>query len=426
MFTVGGFIGAVFAGPASMLYGRLRTMQLNTGLFMLGPIAEVLAPNVGVMAIGRFVSGLGAGAAVVVVPIYISEVAPPSKKGFFGAFTQIMTNLGIFITQLLGLFLSRGHLWRIILAVGGGFGLLQLIMLLFGVESPKWSADRGRTDEAKETLQRIRGSGYDIKEEVSGWHLDTSGDRHEEEEALLDNNSHAWEPSPTHKKRDAIKKSTIGMFEVILHPNYNRAILAVVAVMVAQQLCGINSIVMYGVSLLSDLLTTSSGLLNVFIAVVNLVVTLACAPLIDKLGRKPCLIASTLGMGTSSLLLAIAIKKSIAALSAVAVLTFVASFSLGLGPVPFILSSELVGPEAVGATQSWALAANWIATFVVSFFFPVLNEKLGKGNVYFLFTGFAVMFAAFIAWRVPETAGRKDADEVWGRKTNAERSEQDN
>lgn len=206
-------------------------------------------------------------------------------------------------------------------------------------------------------------------------------------------------------------------------PKYNRATLAVVVVMVAQQLCGINSIVMYGVNLLSNVLITSSALLNVFVAVVNLVVTFACAPLSDRLGRKPCLVLSISGMGISSLLLGTAILKHIVWLSILAVMTFVASFGLGLGPVPFILSSELVGAEAVGATQSWALAANWIATFVVAQFFPVVNKALGAGKIYFIFATFAAMFAAFVAWFVPETQGKRDADEVWGRERNQHRQE---
>ena len=95
-------------------------------------------------------------------------------------------------------------------------------------------------------------------------------------------------------------------------------------------------------------------------------------------------------------------------------LAFVASFGFGLGPVPFILSSELVGPEAVGATQSWALVANWVATFVVAQFFPMVNQALGKGVVYFVFAGLALIFFGFIAWWVPETKGKKSAEEVWG------------
>lgn len=423
IFTVGGLFGALSAGYFASTIGRLRSMRYNDVLFVLGPLVEALAPNVTVLTIGRFISGLGAGAALVVVPIYISEIAPPSKKGFYGAFTQIMTNVGIVAAQLLGLFLSRGQLWRIILAVGGLFGLLQMLGLLFGVESPKWKAEHGQATQAKKDLKRIRGAHIDITEEVNGWHLETSEERDEEQRALLrDENNATHDEHP--RKTDVLKQETLGIFQVVAHPDYNRAIFAVMMIMMAQQFCGINSIVIYGVTLLSDLLEASSGLLNVFVVVVNLIVTLLCAPLIDKLGRKPCLLLSMAGMGISSLLLAIAIIKSVSALSVISVTSFVASFGLGLGPVPFILSSELVGPEAVGATQSWALAANWTSTFIVSFFFPILNRALGRGKVYFVFAAFAGFFAGFTAWWVPETKGKRDAGEVWGRNTSEGPTEQ--
>ena len=193
--------------------------------------------------------------------------------------------------------------------------------------------------------------------------------------------------------------------------------------MVAQQLTGINSIVMYSVDLLSELLPTTATLLTVAVSALNVGLTALCAPLSDKIGRKTCILLSIAGMGTCSVLLAVGIGFSIKILSAVATLLFVASFAVGLGPVPYILANELVGPEAVGATQSWALAANWIATFLVSQFFPILNEALGKGRVYYLFAGFALVFGAFIAWWVPETRGKHGAEEVWGRKEARERVE---
>lgn len=209
-----------------------------------------------------------------------------------------------------------------------------------------------------------------------------------------------------------------------MHPSYRPAIIAVVAVMVAQQLTGINSIVMYSVSLLSTILPTKAAILTVAVCALNLVLTTVCAPLPDKIGRKTCILLSIAGMGTSSILLAIGIGEGIKILAAVATLLFVASFALGLGPVPFILANELVGPEAVGATQSWALAANWVATFIVSQFFPILNMAMGeKGRIYYVFAGLALVLGAFIAWWVPETKGKSGADEVWGRKEARQRVE---
>lgn len=172
---------------------------------------------------------------------------------------------------------------------------------------------------------------------------------------------------------------------------------------------------MYGVSLLADLLQSNSALLNIFVSILNIVVTTGCAPLADKLGRKPCLLISIGGMGVSSVLLGSGIRGSQPILSAVAVLLFVAAFAFGLGPIPFILSSELVSAPGVGAAQSWALAANWIATFSVAQFFPLANQNLGKGIMYFVFAGLAAVSFVLVALWVPETKGKKDADEVWGR-----------
>ncbi len=185
--------------------------------------------------------------------------------------------------------------------------------------------------------------------------------------------------------------------------------------MAAQQLTGINSIVMYGVGLLSSLLSSSSALLNIFVSLLNIIATTAFAPLSDnpRLGRKGCLLLSITGMSVSSILLGIGIRASVKFLSAISVLTFVASFALGLGPVPFMLASEMVDAKGVGATQSWALAGNWIATFVVAQFFPVVNEALGKGVVYFVFAGLGLFFFLSVGWYVPETRGKKGMNEVW-------------
>jgi MFS family permease len=168
-----------------------------------------------------------------------------------------MTNMGIFITQLLGYFLSHGQMWRVILAAAGVIGLIQLAGLTLAIDSPKWRADQGQAVQAKRDLQRIRGHGVDIQREVEGWGVESACDREgirspylsdallslanrqlEEEETLLNNEDRLSHHSGGSNKGITAKKEVLSIFEVLWIPDYNRAIIAVVAVMLAQQLCG--------------------------------------------------------------------------------------------------------------------------------------------------------------------------------------------
>lgn len=410
IYTLGGLVGALSAGPVATKYGRLLALRATTLFFILGPLVMSMAASIFVMSFGRLLAGVGAGAAIVVGPIYISEIAPPGARGFFGAFTQIMTNVGILLTQTLGLFLSKRKKWRIILVAASIIGAVELFGLFLVPESPIWLAEHDKAPLAKRVLQLIRGDGAEVDAEIAGWDASARPGPEEEEETLLAQPDNA-----------SAKQPPVTILRAITDSAYRTAIIAVVGVMMAQQFTGINSIVMYSVSLLQSILPTRAALLTVMISAINLVITLACSPLPDKIGRRKCLLLSITGVGCDSILLALGIYFNQKALSAIAALLFVAFFAVGLGPVPFILASELVGPEAVGATQSWALSANWIATFVVAQFFPVVNDSLGgRGKVYWIFAMLAGLLGGFIYGFVPETKGKASADEVWGREDRRE------
>ena len=414
IYTLGGLLSALLAGPVATKYGRLLTLRATTLFFIVGPMAMALGSNIPALSFGRLVAGIGSGAAIVVGPIYVSEIAPPSARGFFGAFTQIMANVGILLTQTLGLFLSKGNKWRVILAVGGIIGAVELAGLFLVPESPTWLAEHHKGTLARNVLQRIRGKDADIDGEIADWNIPAGpgNEPGEEEQSLLTEQASNAPP----------KDPPVSMLDVLADPYHRSAIIAVVGVMMAQQFTGINSIVMYSVSLLQTILPTTAALLTVGISAINLVVTLACSPLPDKIGRRACLLLSITGVGLDSILLAVGIYFNQKALASIAALLFVAFFAIGLGPVPFMLASELVGPEAVGATQSWALAANWIATFVVAQFFPVLNDSLGgRGQVYWIFAISAGLLGGFIYGYVPETKGKANVEEVWGREDQRRR-----
>ncbi|KAL2158299.1 hypothetical protein VTH06DRAFT_4620 [Thermothelomyces fergusii] len=430
VFTVGGLVGALAAGPFTSRRGRRLSMQATAICYLAGSTIETFAGSVAVMIIARFLTGLGAGASTVIVPLYISEVAPPSKRGFFGAFTQISINVGILFTQTLGYFLSHDGAWRWIFGSGVILAVAHTVGLLIIPESPSWTANvKGDIVRARRALQRIRGKNSNVDEEVEAW---AAGDGRPpgERERLLEEDTEATErgdghfsSTPSSGSRGA--KAHLGFVQVVSDPVYRPAITAIVGIMFAQQLCGINSIIMYSVSLLNDLLPINSGILTIIISIINLGTTIAASPLPDRFGRKACILASIVGQGSSSLALALSIRLGLKILSAAAVLLFVAFFAVGLGPVPFIMASELVGPEAVGAAQSWGLGASYVATFLVAYLFPIVNQALndalgGAGWVYFVFAGFALLWATFVTRRVPETKGKRDMDEVWGRTRRAD------
>ena len=418
IFTVGGFLGAIAGGPFATKYGRLLAMRTTTLVFVIGPLASAFADNIDLMIFGRFLSGIGAGASTVVCPLYVAEVSPPNKRGLFGAFTQVMINGGILLGQLLGYFLSHGDMWRIILATAALIGVLELVGLYFVPESPKWLAENAYPVVARRVSQSIGahlkpGTGTPGTPLFSFHPTPPSGANW----TPADHEFADCEQTPLLRaiaEPVSVQGPSVSLLEALHNPVYRRAVFAVTAVMFAQQATGINSVVMYSVEILGAAMPSAAALITVILSAVNVVVTIVCAPLADKIGRKLCLLLSISGMGTGAFLLALGLSYRLPALSVFATFLFVTGFGVGLGPVPFILASELVDSEAVGAVQSWGLAACWLSTFCVAQFFPILNAALPDGQVFWIFVAIAMLIGSFIAFWVPETRGKATAKEVWG------------
>ncbi len=148
IYTLGGLLGALAAGPFCNRYGRLPSMRLMTLFAIVGPVLESFAPTITIICFGRVISGVGCGAALVVVPIYVSEVAPPKEKGLFGAMTQVMINVGILVAQGLGYFLSHDNYWRIILAVAGVIGILQFRGIGSGFRKPEMAGGASQSTKS--------------------------------------------------------------------------------------------------------------------------------------------------------------------------------------------------------------------------------------------------------------------------------------
>jgi sugar porter (SP) family MFS transporter len=395
-FTLGGLFGALGSGALAARYGRRPAIIALNFSLALGSAVESMAFSIFTLSLGRAVSGIGAGAATVVCSLYISELSPPHKRGFFGAFSQVMINAGILVAQSMGYFLSRGGLWRLIMALPCACSILALLVLFFAPETPSWLAENGDIPAAKAALRRIRRRSVDLTPEIRAWAYP-----HPEDEPLL----------VQHQKLSSEKRARPSGLQVILEPQYRKAVVATTLAFAAQQLLGINAVVMYSVSILSTILPSMAGLISVTVSGINLTVSLVCTPLPDIIGRRMCLLISIAGMGVSSAVLALGLSMDLPSMTIMSLLTFVASFGIGLGPVPFILLGEVADPEAVSAVSSWALAGSWLSAFSVAQFFPMLNRAIPDGQVFWLFSALAVVFGVLIAWRVPETKGRAGLEE---------------
>ncbi|EPS45232.1 hypothetical protein H072_752 [Dactylellina haptotyla CBS 200.50] len=404
IFSAGGLVGAVTAGSIADAYGRKKAALFNSAGFIIGPAFMAMATDVTTLSIGRVICGLSAGSSVVIAPLYIHNVAPTEYAGFFGASTQVIINCGILVAQFLGLFLSTVPYWRLILAIGGFVGLAQCALLPFCVESPKWLASAGKKDLARKNLAKLRGRA-DVEDEIAS--LSRNNQLSDEGDEDANPSQGLLDPATD----NGVPK--VSLYKFLTSLEHRRQLVAVVGIMVAQQFMGINVIVMYGVSILKDIIPTGATLINVIVSLLNLFVTIMAARMIDRVGRKPPLLMSIVGMGVFSALLGIGILFKIQLLSGISTLLFVSSFAIGLGPLPFMIASELVPHNAVGAAQSIGLTTNWLATFAVAYGFPSLRAAVGNGQVFFIFSVLSVVFFLFVSKNIPETKGRS-VEEVWG------------
>lgn len=461
MFSVGGFIGATMGGRGADRFGRRGLTMINCAGFIIGPAVMAVSTNFGLLMLGRLLAGLGAGASLIVTPMYLNEISPPKMTGFIGAMTQEFVNIGILSAQVFGIFLSSFTGWRIILSIGGMFGLMNLLLIPFCVESPKWLTLRNRAHDARVSLIKLRGLTdgpevaaeiLEIDELIESWkdhQLDPikvvetrmSGSSSEStlsEVADDDADSVAQiTPQQVVEEIGVIKDSLselnsseegtlrsvdsnrpkdfykISYKEFLTSPIFRRPMICVIGILTAQQLCGINTMIFYGVTILSGLFPNGAVLVNVLISLLNCLVNLGVAPFVDRVGRRPLLLTSIGGMCLSAFCLAFGILKNVTILSGIAATVFVAFFSVGLGPIPFLIVPELTEASSVGVAQSTGFICNWISVFFIAYLFPIVNAAIG-GYVFLILFGIALFYFLLTFKYVPETKGKLTFEEVWG------------
>lgn len=394
---VGCFFGALFAGGISKVYGRKTSLILSALLFTISAwgsgLPEMLPQSVPLLVFFRIIGGLGIGIASMNAPTYIAELSPASIRGKMVTYYQLAIVVGFFVvflaTYTIGnsgdadYNLTRG--WRVMFWSELIPCFIFLFLLFIVPKSPRWLILKGRDDEAKEVLTKLHGAELAEKEFSE---ICLSIDKDEEP-----------------KISDVFKK---GLLSIVIIGS---------ALSALQQLTGINAVLYYGADIFEKALGFGQEDVlkqQVLLAGVNLICTFVAMGTVDKLGRKPLIYLGCLGMTIGFLMLGITLKTDqVGVVSLIGILIFVGSFALSMGPVVWVLLSEMFPNRIRSIAMSIAVAAQWGMNYLVSQTFPVIVEsEVNQGPAwnqslpYFIFIGF-IAITFILTWKfIPETKGK--------------------
>ncbi len=376
----GAVVGAFSAGRLADLIGRRRTIIAAGWIYVAGGLGSAFAQSVAQLVGARVVLGLAVGAASFVSPMYISEVAPKQIRGGTVSFNQLMLTSGILAAYIANWALKGlPSNWRYMLGLAAVPGLVLAVGMVFVPPSPRWLAERGRNDEAGDVLRRIHGKD-DVADELD------------------------------EIERAAAKK--MGRFE-LFKPEMRPALVVGLGLAAFQQLVGINTVIYYAPTILSFTGLGAGGAITrtIFIGLTNVVFTVIAILLLDRVGRKPLLIVGTVGLVVSLVALGVFfqvdwLQRNAPLMALGALLLYIASFAVGLGPVFWLMISEIYPLRERGPAESAASVVNWGMNFIVSFTFLSLVSALTRPGAFWLYAGIGVLAILFFLARVPETRGR--------------------
>jgi MFS transporter, SP family, arabinose:H+ symporter len=381
---IGCIPGAMTAGVLSDRFGRRRILFLCAALYAASGLLSAIPQNMVQFVAARILSGVAIGVSSMICPVYIAEIAPPSWRGRLGALFQLGIVTGIFVTLFInGKIQSLGDAnwniqsgWRWMLAAEALPALFFLAMLIPIPESPKWLIAAGREKEARGPLLRIGGADYAAAEIAA--------------------------------VREVLEREE-GSFAELFSRDYRLPLTIAVVIMFASQFSGINVIMYYSTNIFQAATGNANAAFeaSVWIGLVNLLATFMAILFVDKAGRKPLLL---LGNGVQTVaLFAVGYVYSLDPHSPLLfwfVILYIAAFAIAMGPIPWILCSEIFPAKLRGRAMSIATLAIWTACLIVTLSFPILKEKISISTTFWLYGSCSAATLLFVAWKIPETKGR--------------------
>ncbi len=383
---VGAMLGAALSGYLSEKIGRKWTKFVSGCVYVIGALAAAFAQDVTWLIGARFVLGLSVGTASFVSPEYISEQTPPKIRGGTVTYNQVMVTLGILLAYIAGFLLKDvTHNWRWMLGIAVIPGAALAISMVFVPHSPRWLVKKGRIDEARAVLERTR-SESDIDQELEDI-------------------------------QDVTEKESSWTVRDLFGPRVRPLMLVGIGLAVFQQFVGVNTVIYFASTILhyTGSSTDQSVMLAVFVGVTNFVMTIVAVLVMDWVGRRPLLIGGTTILLVSLVVLGLyfqlpALSKGASWLGLVCVIVYIIGFAIGLGPVFWLMISEIYPLQFRSLAMAVATITNWAANFIVSYFFLQETKAIGRGPTFWIYAGLAVVAIVFFLKKVPETKGRELED----------------
>ncbi|KAF9280170.1 hypothetical protein BGZ68_007453 [Mortierella alpina] len=413
-FCLGACLGGLVGGGIQSRIGRVRTILLNNAIFIIGSLVLALTFHQAQFIIGRIIVGFACGLGGVVAPTYLGEIATVQTRGTMGTLHQFMLVGGLLVSNLVGLAWSTPPGWRFVLAMNGLPAMIQCLILPTMVESPRYLVSKQQLQEARSALQRLRGPEGEVDVDLEFEEMVTlllGQDATAEQKKVAAGLSATAQPAQRGDSESMVtynSSATEEPYGIVALFRSECSGLAMTGVLVhfLQQATGINGLVYYSTSFLSSAFGSGSAkYITVGVSLCSLIATAISIYLVDRVNRKTLMMVSCGGVGFSAILMIVGAYCNIGNLVVAAVFLYIATFAIGMGPIPWLLISEMLPTYALSSASSVATGVNWGTNFIVGLVFPILNKALGNGT-FILFGGFAFFGVGYIWYFVPETRGR--------------------
>jgi SP family arabinose:H+ symporter-like MFS transporter len=401
---VGCIIGVAFSGDLSDRLGRKKLLFLSAFLFLISAVGCALIHSLSLLITFRLIGGLGVGIASIVVPLYLSEIAPANIRGRLVTCYQLAITVGIllaYVTNSLLLSHSESALssvssslfdliyvsevWRGMFSIGTILAVLFLVGLLFVPESPRWLMRKGLVSEGLAILKKINDG----------------------------------EDPAVSTTAQVVDENDSGSYKELFSPRLRKALLLGILLPLFSQLSGINAIIYYGPTILNDagIALSNSFLGQIIFGVANLLFTFIAIWKVDDWGRRPLYIVGTLGATVSLVVTGVFfyLGMTTSVFLIISMTLFLACFAFSIGPLKFVVASEIFPTNIRGKAMGVSIMVMWVADTIMGQLTPVLLREAGSAVTFWVF-GFFCLIAFITVYKLlPETKGKslEEIEKFW-------------